>query len=82
MEGAEKYLMDLCVQVSVKPLFLCQPRVSVILLREFVDLSIQLVSNLLLSWIPMIRHQTSLMQIPILATEPFVCLRGLTQVQH
>ena len=41
------------------------------------DLLIQLVSDFFLSWIPVIQHHTSLMQILVLAVEPFVGLWGL-----
>ena len=68
--------MDFCIQVPIQPLFLCQPRVSVLLCCEFVDLSIQLVFDLFLSWIPVIRHHTSLMKILVPATEPFVGFVG------
>ena len=57
-------------------LFLCETWIFVLLHREFVDLPIQLVFNLFLSWIPMIQHHTSLMQILVPTMEPFVGLVG------
>ena len=68
--------MDLCIEVLFQPLFLCQSRVSFLLHHEFMDLLVQPVSDLFLSWILVIRHHTSLMQIQVLETEPFVGLLG------
>ena len=45
-------------------MFLSQPQIYVLLCYEFMDIPIQPVSDLFFSWIPVMRHHRSLMQIP------------------
>ena len=52
--------MYLYVQIPIKPLFSHQSPISIFLRHKFVNLPIQSIFNFLLSWIPVMRHHTSL----------------------
>lgn len=51
--------MYLCVQVFIQLVFFHQSWIPVLLCSEFVDLSVQLVLDLFLSWILVMQHHTS-----------------------
>ena len=51
--------MNFYVYIPIQPLFLSQSQILILLRREFVDIFIQPFFNLLLSWIPVMRHNTS-----------------------
>ena len=68
--------MNFCVQISFKPLLLCQSWIFIFLRRKFMDISIQPVFNLLLNWIPMMQHHTSRYADPSLGNGTICWLDG------
>lgn len=69
--------MDFRIQVVLQALSLRYSKIFAFLHRELVNLLVQPPFTFFLCWILVAQHWTSLMQILILTTEPFVGLWGL-----